>query len=291
MGEMDVAAGVLDAAIDAAREGEIRAAGWDIQQVIDDLRHRRDELSAWISWRTEQYRMLRLRADMLRERIRLGEATTADRVQLARTLLMLRSEAGSEETIPEAVTVLEAAYAAEPRNVEVLEQLIYISAASNDRLRRDRLLGELERVDPSTPILRAFEIDRNGSGSHLAQRLKSRAAELFELAMAGGTESQAALAELRRLQRGNPDSRECRSKLMFAEFFVGDMKTALALAQAADADPDLPLEDHCTVAQILWSHDRPQASRHLSAAREMAHDDDDRRFVETTAGILSERPF
>jgi tetratricopeptide (TPR) repeat protein len=291
LGEMDLAAGALDAAIDAARAGEIRAAGWDIQQLIDDLRRRRDELFAWISWRTEEYRMLRLRADMLRERLRLGGATTADMVQLARTLLMLRTDADSEETIPEAVTVLEAAYTAEPRNVEVLEQLIYISVASNDRPRRDRLLRELERVDPNTPLLRAFEIDRKNTGGHLAERRESRAAELFELAMAGSAESRAALIELRRLQRGNPDSRECRARLMFAECFVGDRKTALTLAREADADPDLPLEDHCTVAQILWSHDRPRASRHLSAAREMAQDDDDRRFVEMTAGILGERPF
>ncbi|MDA3645056.1 tetratricopeptide repeat protein [Saccharopolyspora indica] len=290
VGAVDLAAATLDAAIAAAEAGQLRLADIDRHQIRVAVQRRRDELTAWIAWRDEDYRMLRLRADMLRERIALGEATTADRVQLANALLALRKAADIEDTMAEATSVLEAAYAIEPGNVGVLERLLYAYGVTHDE-RFDEVLRQLEQADPNSLVLREFtRSGRDADHAELAATLRARIIELFEIAvdLEQRPEADAAIVGLREMLKSFPANREYLGMLMFAEHIHGESAQASAIAEKLEASVDLTHSEHFNMAQVFWSHDQPRGERHLLAAYDKAANDDERRDVDDLRALLAQ---
>ncbi|WP_125788037.1 tetratricopeptide repeat protein [Amycolatopsis sp. WAC 01375] len=290
VGAVDLAAATLDAAIAAAEAGQLRLADADRHQIRVAVQRRRDELTAWIAWRDEDYRMLRLRADMLRERIRLGEETTADRVQLANALLTLRKAADIEDPLAEAAGVLEAAYAIEPGNVGVLERLLYVYGVTHDE-RFDEVLRRLEQADPNSRVLREFtRSGRDTDDVELAATLRTRTTELFKTAvdLEQRPEADAAMVGLREMLKSFPANREYLGMLMFAEHIHGESVRASAIAEKLEASRDLTHSEHFNMAQVFWSHDQPRGERHLLAAYDKAADDGERRDVDELRALLAQ---
>lgn len=285
VGHVDLAAATLDSAIAAADNGQVRIGGADREQIRVTVRRRRDELTEWISWRDNEFRLTRLRASMLRERVEAGAATTDDRLQLVDALMTMRNIAGSDETLAEAADLCESVRDVEPRNVKALERLVAVYAIM-DVDRCDDMLRELEDVAPNSTVLRAFAVTGQDAAEHF-EAMQARVVSLFEVAIAGGPETEAALTELRRLARTAPRNREYRGYLMFAEHVNGNVAQAMAMAEVQDSETDLSHAEHFNVAQVFWRQDETRARRHLAAAYEKASTDEERRDVEEIFANLS----
>jgi tetratricopeptide (TPR) repeat protein len=287
-GQVELAAATLDGAMAATDSGVVRMEGGTKAQVRAAFQRRRDELGNWIAWRDQQYQLVRLRVGMLRERV-AGHPTVADQVELSHELLRLRNFPGAEETLAEAVGLLEAAHAAEPGNQEALERLALVYAMTNDDRLGD-ILRRLEAVDPDSRALAAFTVTEQDAAREMGER-RTRAHSLMDVAMtrARTPEAEAALAELRHLVRSAPGNRSYRAMLMFGEYVNGNLEPALALAEELAAEPDLTHAEDFNIGQVFWFADQQRGRAHLAAAYAKAANDEERRDVDEVIAML-ERP-
>jgi tetratricopeptide (TPR) repeat protein len=288
-GQVELAGATLDRAMAAAASGQVRMAGRTRDQVRAAFQRRRDELDKWIAWRDKQRQLVRLRIGMLRERVAAGDATMADRVQLASELLRLRKFPDTEETLAEVASVLEVAQAMEPRNAEVLELLAYLYVLIHDNRQHD-MLRQLEEVAPDSRVLAAFTVSEEDVTRGMGDR-RARAESLFEVAVTRirTPDAEAALAELRLVARNSPRNREFRGMLMFGEYVNGNMAQAVALAESLAAEPDLSHGEHFNIGQVFWSHDEERGRAHLAAAYDKASTEQERRDVDEIIAMLEQR--
>ena len=285
-GQVELAGTTLDTAMAAAADGQVRMAGRTRDQVRAAFQRRREEINRWTAWRDKQHQLLRLRVGMLRERVAGGDATVADRVRLTNDLLALRSFPGAEETLDEAGGVLEAALEAEPRNVGVLERLVFVYALSRDGRLND-VLRQLEVVAPYSPALTAFA--RSGKATDReSEAWREKAESLFHVAVTRlrTPEAEDALAALRQFVRRAPRSRKFRGMLMFGEYMNGNMAQAVALAEALEAESGLSHEEHFNIGQVFWHHDEERGRAHLAAAYDKAATEQERRDVDEVIAML-----
>lgn len=288
-GQVELAGATLDTAITDVTSGRMGIPQGTRDQVRGAFQRRRDEIDKWIAWRDTQHQMERLRIGMLRERIAAGDASMADRVQLANDLLRLRHSPGADETVDEATSVLEAAQALEPGNVEVLERLAFVYAVADDD-RVDDVLRQLEAVAPGSPVLTAFARSEQ-ENAQLSKTWRERAESLFQVAVTRHRtpEGEAALAELRHFVRTVSRTRDFRGMLMFSEYMNGNMPQALALAKALETEPDISYAEHFNIGQVFWHYDEQRGRAHLAAAYGMAATKQERRDVEEVIKMLEQQ--
>jgi tetratricopeptide (TPR) repeat protein len=222
-----------------------------------------------------EIRFTELRVAAVRERLRAGTATPAERLQLARSVLLLLHNGRPGYDWAEPAQVLEELREQDPRNVEALEMLTLIYSVTR-QTRQHEVQRELERIAPESVVLRHSE--RQPEDDSYIESMRVRLNELVREALRGGSEGEAALQSLRTMVQRYPENEYYHRALMVALLGNSDAAGALGQAEWLAQRPEPIHEEHFNIAQVFWyAGDRQRAEEHFVKAYRLALTDQDRR--------------
>lgn len=225
----------------------------------------------------------------LRERVTLGLVQPGDRNRLTRILMGLAAVADSDVTAEQVLEAARDAYREAPQDPTTLELLAASLLNAGDPDEFERILGELERRVPHSPVL---DLMREHGPDHEArvQAWRQRSRDVVRRAWTGDPE---AVAELRVLARRFPRNHEYRVGLMMAAVGRKDYAEGRTIADRLAAEAEVPHETHFHLGQFYaFAGDLERSREHFAHAWSTARTEADRRDVIVameTVGVRFER--
>jgi tetratricopeptide (TPR) repeat protein len=233
--------------------------------------------------------LLEHQAAALRERVTLGLARPGDRNRLTRILMGLAAAADADVTAEQVLEAARDAHWEAPEDPTALELLAASLLNAGDRDEFGRILRELERRVPHSPVL---DLMREHGPDHEARvrAWQQRSREVVRRAWTGDLE---ALAELRVLARRFPRNHEYRVGLMMAAVGRKDYAKGRAIADGLAGEAEVPHETHFHLGQFYaFAGDLEKSREHFALAWSTARTEADRRDVVLameTVGVRFER--
>ncbi|QKG19816.1 hypothetical protein [Actinomadura verrucosospora] len=233
--------------------------------------------------------LLEHQAAALRERVALGFAEPGDRNRLTRILMGLAAAPDGDVTADRILDAARDAHRADPEDPTALELLAAALLNAGDPDEFERVLAELERRAPHSPVL---DLMREHGPDHEA-RVRAWRRHGQEVVLRAWKGDPEAVAELRVLTRRFPRNHEYRVGLMMAAAGRKDYAEGRAIADGLAAEADVPHETHFHLGQFYaFAGDQRRAREHFALAWDTARTDADRQDVVLameTVGVRFER--